>query len=581
MGEKQYKAFISYSHKDKKWASWLHKRLEYYRFPKHMIGQSTQRGAVPKNLKPIFKDREDLSAAENLGETIQAALSQSENLVIICSPHAAQSHWVNKEICYFKSQNPAGKVFSIIIDGEPFAAPDEAGLECLPPALRFDVDAAGQVTSTPAEPLAADLRPKGDGKRLGLLKLISGIAGLGLDDLVQRDLKRARHRVMAVTVSAATIVLSMGGLSWLALDASRVAETRKGQAENLIEYMIGDLKDKLEPVGRVDVLDGVAGKVIDYYNSYEPHEIDCKAQSRRAHALHVAAEVSLSTDNMEEFSRHADEAYAVTEASLKICKNKESHLFDHGQSAFWKGYVEILQNNAPESHVFLKEYRDVASALTLLAPANEKYQLELGSANLNLGAQYYVEDNWDAALTSFEAAESIYHPLHQSAPHDLEIIKLYAGVIGWKARIYWQQKESEKAKQLVRDQISLQTAAMATHENKDWNLIPIVGENYRTLARYEYLTKDYDTGLKEALMAEKTLVQVTQHDENNIEWQKELAYSQIIMLHILRFQNNNTEYQNVRRRLDRTLKAFQDTPHITEASMTDWLRLNSKQEDTP
>lgn len=206
MGALKYKAFVSYSHKDRKWAAWLHRRLEHYRFPKHMVGQTTQRGVVPQILKPIFRDREELSAAENLGKTIEAALSQSDNLIVICSPNAAQSHWVNQEVCYFKSKNPAGKVFSIIIDGEPFANDLDNELECLPPALRFDVDASGQITPTPAEPLAADLRPEGDGKRLGFLKLISGMAGLGLDDLVQRDLKRARQRVTAVTATAASVV---------------------------------------------------------------------------------------------------------------------------------------------------------------------------------------------------------------------------------------------------------------------------------------------------------------------------------------------------------------------------------------
>jgi len=33
----KYRAFISYSHADEKWAGWLHKALETYRIPKHLV----------------------------------------------------------------------------------------------------------------------------------------------------------------------------------------------------------------------------------------------------------------------------------------------------------------------------------------------------------------------------------------------------------------------------------------------------------------------------------------------------------------------------------------------------------------
>ena len=35
----KYRAFISYSHSDEKWAAWLHKALETYRVPRHIVGE--------------------------------------------------------------------------------------------------------------------------------------------------------------------------------------------------------------------------------------------------------------------------------------------------------------------------------------------------------------------------------------------------------------------------------------------------------------------------------------------------------------------------------------------------------------
>src|SRR5689334_10574383 len=49
----RYHAFISYSHADERQASRLHRWLETYRLPQHVIGRETVRGPVPKRLTPI------------------------------------------------------------------------------------------------------------------------------------------------------------------------------------------------------------------------------------------------------------------------------------------------------------------------------------------------------------------------------------------------------------------------------------------------------------------------------------------------------------------------------------------------
>ena len=107
MDRPRYWAFLSYSHRDAKWADWLFKTIESYRPPKQLIGTTTGRGAVPKRLTPIFRDREELASATDLGAMITAALQQSACQIVICSPQAAKSRWVNEEILAFKRQYAA------------------------------------------------------------------------------------------------------------------------------------------------------------------------------------------------------------------------------------------------------------------------------------------------------------------------------------------------------------------------------------------------------------------------------------------------------------------------------------------
>jgi hypothetical protein len=96
--EFKYRAFISYSHSDERWAKWLHKALETYSVPKRLVGTETAYGPVPARLAPVFRDRDELATATNLGETLTRALEQSAFQIVICSPAAAKSRWVGEEI---------------------------------------------------------------------------------------------------------------------------------------------------------------------------------------------------------------------------------------------------------------------------------------------------------------------------------------------------------------------------------------------------------------------------------------------------------------------------------------------------
>src|SRR4026207_362435 len=127
----KYRAFVSYSHSDEKWARWLHRSLETYRMPKQLVGTTTEFGPVPEKFAPVFRDRDELATATNLGATLIGALEQSACQIVICSRKAAKSRWVNEEILTFKRLGREHRVFCLIVAGEPGASanPATAALE--------------------------------------------------------------------------------------------------------------------------------------------------------------------------------------------------------------------------------------------------------------------------------------------------------------------------------------------------------------------------------------------------------------------------------------------------------------------
>jgi WD40 repeat protein len=234
--EYKYWAFISYSHQDRAWGDWLHKTLETYRVPGRLIGRSSRDGQVPARLFPVFRDRDELPSSANLGDVLNESLRQSRYQIVICSPRSAASRWVNEEIKYFKSLGREDRVLCLIVDGEPnvFDLPGRDIEECFAPALRYRVDTQGQITDIPAEPIAADAREHADGKRGAKLKLLSGLLGVGLDELVQRE--RQREFWKRVQISAAAMAfagLCVGAWQWF--QNERAAREREIVIERLLE----------------------------------------------------------------------------------------------------------------------------------------------------------------------------------------------------------------------------------------------------------------------------------------------------------------------------------------------------------
>src|SRR5579862_485294 len=280
----RYSAFISYAHEDERWAKWLQSALERYRVPRRLVGKHTAFGILSRRLAPVFRDRSDLSAATDLGETITKALQASAHLVVIGSPAATASPWVNQEIAAFQRFGRGRRIFCVIVAGEPNAtklAGREAE-ECFPPALRLPVDGTGGVAT---EPIAADARPGGDGRSNVKLKILAGLLDVGFDVLKQREQRRRIRRLTLVTSLSLVMMLITTGLAISAYNARLAAEQRQREAETLVDFMLGDLNDKLRQVQRLDILEAVDNQAMAYFLARPSKELSDSTLALQVKAL--------------------------------------------------------------------------------------------------------------------------------------------------------------------------------------------------------------------------------------------------------------------------------------------------------
>jgi tetratricopeptide (TPR) repeat protein len=363
-----YVAFISYSHKDAAAGRWLHRKLEGYRLPKRLAGTQGEDGEVPARLSPIFRDRDELPAAGDLSERVRGALAVSKNLIVLCSPSSAASPWVAKEIATFRELHPGRPIFTAIVAGEPG--------QCFSPAL----------LEGGAEPLAADLRKEGDGPRLGLLKLVAGLAGVGLDALIQRDASRRIRRVTYVTAAAVAAMLAMALMTALALNARAEAQRQRQEAEGLVEFMLTDLRRDLKSVAGLPVLTAVNERALRYYQDQDLNGLPPDSLQRRARILHAMGDDDQKRGNLDRALAQFLEASRTTAALVAADPDNADRIFAHSQSEYYVGSIAQQRGNYVDALAAYRRYREAAKRMYRLAPRNAKYVGEIAYAESNLGS---------------------------------------------------------------------------------------------------------------------------------------------------------------------------------------------------
>lgn len=215
-----YDGFISYSHAAD---GLLAPRLQ----------ASLQRFARPwwrRRAVRIFRDETTLSANPHLWSSITRALDESAWFILLLSPDATDSAWVNREIQYWVAHKDRERILPVVTDGEfEWDGHDVAG-SAVPERLR------GLFSE---EPRWVDLRFARDEEQLDLKNpgflaatadIASALRGIPKDELESEEVRQHRRTMRTVFSGAlALLVLSVAAIAgWIfALDQRDAARRER------------------------------------------------------------------------------------------------------------------------------------------------------------------------------------------------------------------------------------------------------------------------------------------------------------------------------------------------------------------
>ena len=216
---RRHDVFISYSRKDKEFARKLEKALKDYRPPKDL--------KVPQRNLDVFRDEDDLREVE-YNQAIAEHLKGSAKLILLCSPNARKSRYVNDEIKRFADANGGGNIIPLLVGGIPNneATPEQEGEMAFPHELCAALEM----------PLAADYRTfdvRKDKVNGSLFQgpwysILANIYGISRNEVEQREKKkRARRRRITVAITGGVMVALVALSVWALLSRAEAVRSQQ------------------------------------------------------------------------------------------------------------------------------------------------------------------------------------------------------------------------------------------------------------------------------------------------------------------------------------------------------------------
>ncbi|MFT4937697.1 MAG: DNA-binding winged helix-turn-helix (wHTH) protein [Paraglaciecola sp.] len=252
-------------------------------------------------------------------------------------------------------------------------------------------------------------------------------------------------------VTRSTIIL-LSVLSFTAVfmsiksqQAESFAQQKRLDAENLLGFMVGEFADKLRGVKRMDLLDGISNKALEYFSQqdadYDNSEVfsftnpalNFKTRFQHAQTLSAMGEVAYSRAKTDEAHQAFTSARVILEKLYKEQAENLELLKTLGANAFWLGQLAYDQSDFDHAQPLFESYRDYSEQMNHLEPDNVDGWIELYNAHNTLGSLYIKQQNYAVAKLAFESALMLNNRALKLQPHDSLLRSDKADTLSWLA----------------------------------------------------------------------------------------------------------------------------------------------------
>jgi hypothetical protein len=233
-------------------------------------------------------------------------------------------------------------------------------------------------------------------------------------------------------------------MSVTSFQAQQLAQQKRQEAESLLGFMVGDFADKLRSVKRMDLLDGISNKALEYFTNqvdepsslfnFSSQQAEFKSRFQYAQTLEAMGEVAYSRGKTIEAFTAFENARIRLEALLKIQPNNLELLTLAGANAFWLGQLHYDKSDYAATEPLFKKYHSYSETMYSLAPNDFNSIMELSYSHNSLGSLYLKQFNYTGAKQRFTESLALKNKALELKPNNKNLLRDKADTISWLAK---------------------------------------------------------------------------------------------------------------------------------------------------
>jgi DNA-binding winged helix-turn-helix (wHTH) protein/tetratricopeptide (TPR) repeat protein len=354
----------------------------------------------------------------------------------------------------------------------------------------------------------------------------------------RRERQRARGRMTALVLMVALALLAVGlGIS--AQLSKRAEQLRRSQAENLLDFMLGDFADKLRPLGRLDLLESVSGKALEYLSGSDGADLSPAALTLRAKGLQTISEVSRARGDPSHALDALHRAHAILTRQLQRMPTDLQVLKNLGANAYWVAQIYKDQNNWQAAESAARDYLHYANQMYKIEPGNPEWWVEQSYANNNLGALAQTRGQPAQAAPYFAASIALKQRALAMTPDSTSVAIDMADSYSWLATTKESMGELRAAEELYEKEMQVVRNLRKRDPGQSmWIYREVHALQHRAAIG---VALGHDSGALDDYASAKTLfAPIIAQDPKNRGWQAELAGMEQDRLRVLARRSANS-----------------------------------------
>ncbi|MHC4892077.1 MAG: serine/threonine-protein kinase [Planctomycetota bacterium] len=341
--------------------------------------------------------------------------------------------------------------------------------------------------------------------------------------------KPARRRVRALIAGVCALALA-GGVKYsvdlqeqrdVALDARTEADLRRSMSDDLIVFMVRDLRVQLEQAGRLDLLLPASVQVTEYFERLPEEDSTPNERALRCRAFTQLGLVHLGTGDLESAQRVFGEARRAGESLLGThwsdSESAESDLlFDLAQVDFFMGYVHFDRGELDAAHAEFARYLERARGGRAAFPHDLRWASEERMALSNLGSLDLENGALGAAEERFARLAADWEATCAGADSAADDVREWADALSLWASVAAARGDYDRAAHRYRRELDVR-GRLISLELEDVHRLAIAHNN---LAGALQAQGDVDGAFERCLQSGELSLELVTHDASNTDWRR-------------------------------------------------------------